>query len=61
MEAESRKRPHVDEGDPVQTKKRVLASANGSPHVNGIAETEEPSDGNNLEVMIALRKFWNTF
>ena len=49
---ESRKRPHTEEGDePVQTKKRLVSGANGSPHVNGVVtEVDEPTDGDNLEV-----------
>lgn len=49
---ESRKRQHIDDGEPLLAKKRVLTSPDGSPHVNGvIAEPDEPTDGDNLEVL----------
>jgi hypothetical protein len=56
MEAESRKRAHVGDDDLVQKKKRVLSSANGSPHVNGVAEKEEPTDTDDLEVKNGFRE-----
>jgi hypothetical protein len=50
METESRKRPHVDEDEGLQTKKRALVSPNGSPRVNGITEADEPTDTDHVEV-----------
>ncbi|KAH9485124.1 E3 ubiquitin-protein ligase BRE1 [Psilocybe cubensis] len=47
---ESRKRPLVDEEDPIVTKKRILTGANGSPLVNGAPEQEENSFGEKLEL-----------
>lgn len=38
---ESRKRLHTDDDEPTTHKKRILASPNGEPHVNGAAEEEE--------------------
>jgi hypothetical protein len=50
---ESRKRPHLDDGEPLQAKKRALASPNGTPYINGVvADTEEPRDNDSLEVSI---------
>jgi E3 ubiquitin-protein ligase BRE1 len=56
---ESRKRPYAEEDDePVQTKKRLLTTVNGSPHVNGVVtEVEEPTDGDNLEVTNSPQAF----
>jgi E3 ubiquitin-protein ligase BRE1 len=53
MEVESRKRPHTGEEDRIQTKKRVLTTTNGSPHVNG-TEPEERMQMDNLEVKKGL-------
>ncbi|KII92834.1 hypothetical protein PLICRDRAFT_51174 [Plicaturopsis crispa FD-325 SS-3] len=48
---ESRKRPHVEDGDVLHPKKRLMTSANGSPHTNGVVtEVEEPNDASNLEL-----------
>ncbi|KAJ6500129.1 BRE1 E3 ubiquitin ligase-domain-containing protein [Mycena vitilis] len=48
---ESRKRPHAQEPDVSVAKKRILASTNGTPYVNGaVHEAEEPSDPDNLEM-----------
>ncbi|KAJ7446245.1 BRE1 E3 ubiquitin ligase-domain-containing protein [Mycena galericulata] len=48
---ESKKRPHAQEADVSVSKKRILASANGAPYVNGsVPESEEPSDPDNLEM-----------
>jgi hypothetical protein len=49
---ESRKRPHVEEETTITAKKRVLSDTNGSPHVNGVLDQEEPAEGDNLEVLI---------
>ncbi|KAF8628901.1 hypothetical protein AX15_003682 [Amanita polypyramis BW_CC] len=47
---ESRKRAHSHEDEPAATKKRIVAAANGSPHVNGTSvEPEELDLGRNLE------------
>ena len=48
---ESRKRPHVEEESTVIAKKRVLSDTNGSPHVNGVLDQEEPAEGDNIEVI----------
>lgn len=48
---ESRKRPHVEEETNVTAKKRVLSDTNGSPHVNGVVDQQEPAEGDNLEVI----------
>jgi hypothetical protein len=48
---ESRKRPHVEEETTVTAKKRVLSDTNGSPHVNGVLDQEEPGEGDNIEVL----------
>jgi hypothetical protein len=48
---EPRKRPHVEEENTVSAKKRVLSDTNGSPHVNGVLDQEEPAEGDNIEVM----------
>lgn len=48
---ESRKRPHTDDDDVSQVKKRVFTGVNGSPEVNGVrADSAEPSDNDQLEV-----------
>ncbi|KAJ6625446.1 hypothetical protein B0H10DRAFT_2211777 [Mycena sp. CBHHK59/15] len=48
---ESKKRPHAQEDEASVTKKRVLASANGTPYVNGsVPEMDEPTDPDNLEM-----------
>lgn len=50
---ESRKRPHIDDGDAAVTKKRIIADAAGSPHVNGTrTDSEEPREGDSLEVRL---------
>jgi hypothetical protein len=48
---DTRKRPHVEEENSVSAKKRVLSDTNGSPHVNGVLDQEEPAEGDNIEVM----------
>jgi E3 ubiquitin-protein ligase BRE1 len=59
---ESRKRPHLDDGEPLQAKKRALASPNGTPYINGVvAETEEPTDNDSLEVSILPTSFYATY
>lgn len=57
LDMESRKRPLSNEPDAVQSKKRAIANAQGSPvHANGMASTptsnfdDEPKDQDNLEV-----------
>lgn len=48
---ESRKRPRVDDGDALHSKKRVISDSHDSPvPVNGLLEAEEPKDSDNLEV-----------
>lgn len=48
---ESRKRPRVDDGDVLHSKKRVVSDSHDSPMpVNGVSEAEEPKDGDSLEV-----------
>ncbi|KAJ7346872.1 BRE1 E3 ubiquitin ligase-domain-containing protein [Mycena albidolilacea] len=48
---ESKKRPHAPEADVSVSKKRILASPNGAPYVNGSApDQEERSDMDNLEL-----------
>ncbi|KAF8160794.1 BRE1 E3 ubiquitin ligase-domain-containing protein [Crassisporium funariophilum] len=55
----SRKRPLADEGDTLVTKKRILTGANGSPHVNGVAEHDDEGFGEKLEARhIFLRKLY---
>jgi hypothetical protein len=49
---ESRKRPLADEDDSVVTKKRILTGANGSPHVNGVAEHDDEAFGEKLEAIL---------
>ena len=49
---ESRKRPLSDEDDSVVTKKRILTGANGSPHVNGVAEHDDEAFGEKLEAIL---------
>jgi E3 ubiquitin-protein ligase BRE1 len=52
---ESRKRPLADEDDSVvAAKKRILTGANGSPHVNGVAEHDDEAFGEKLEVILHL-------
>ncbi|KAF8813812.1 BRE1-domain-containing protein [Phlegmacium glaucopus] len=53
---ESRKRPLADEDDSVVTKKRILTGANGSPHVNGVAEHDDEAFGEKLEAILLFRK-----
>ncbi|KDR75197.1 hypothetical protein GALMADRAFT_69292 [Galerina marginata CBS 339.88] len=38
---DSRKRPLVDDDEPVITKKRIVTGANGGPHVNGVVEIDD--------------------
>ncbi|KAJ7902091.1 hypothetical protein B0H14DRAFT_2669873 [Mycena olivaceomarginata] len=53
---ESKKRPHAPEADVSVSKKRILASPNGAPYVNGSApDQEERSDMDNLEEAIFRR------
>jgi len=47
---DSRKRPYSDDEDSVTAKKRVLTGPNGTPHVNGNNEQEEPTENDNIEV-----------
>lgn len=47
---DSRKRPYSDDEDIVAAKKRVLTGPNGTPHVNGNNEQEEPTENDNIEV-----------
>ncbi|KDQ57820.1 hypothetical protein JAAARDRAFT_178316 [Jaapia argillacea MUCL 33604] len=49
---ESRKRPLAEDTDPISTKKRAVASIDGSPaHVNGtITDEDEPKDNAHLEL-----------
>ena len=49
---ESRKRPLTDEDDSVVAKKRILTGANGSPHVNGVAEHDDEAFGEKLEAIL---------
>ena len=49
---ESRKRPLADEDNSVVTKKRILTGANGSPHVNGVAEHDDEAFGEKLEAIL---------
>ena len=52
---ESRKRPRVDDGDVLHSKKRVASDSRDSPvPVNGVSEVEEPKDGDSLEVHIHI-------
>lgn len=48
---DSRKRPLADDDESAVTKKRILTGANGSPHVNGIADIDEEAFGEKLEVI----------
>lgn len=59
LEMESRKRPLADESDVVQSKKRAVANAQGSPvHANGTASTptsnpdDEPKDQDHVEASL---------
>ncbi|OBZ67158.1 E3 ubiquitin-protein ligase BRE1 [Grifola frondosa] len=49
---ESRKRPHAEDIEHTQSKKRALSDEHGSPsHLNGSAShPDEPNDGDNLEM-----------
>lgn len=51
MYPESRKRPHADDDDTTANKKRVLISANGSPHPNGVNDEQDELTLDNLEVL----------
>jgi hypothetical protein len=42
----------ADEDDSVVTKKRILTGANGSPHVNGVAEHDDEAFGEKLEAIL---------
>ncbi|KAF8904461.1 hypothetical protein CPB84DRAFT_1845408 [Gymnopilus junonius] len=46
---DSRKRPLVDDGESIVTKKRIITGVNGSPHVNGNAEIDEEAFSDKLE------------
>ncbi|KAI6000700.1 hypothetical protein EDD15DRAFT_1782041 [Pisolithus albus] len=48
---ESKKRPHSDDGDAFQVKKRVVTGLSGSPEVNGVrADSAEPTENDQLEL-----------
>ena len=48
----------ADEDDSVVTKKRILTGANGSPHVNGVAEHDDEAFGEKLEaILLSIDRF----
>ncbi|EKM54415.1 uncharacterized protein PHACADRAFT_258246 [Phanerochaete carnosa HHB-10118-sp] len=47
---ESRKRPRAEDGDVVQAKKRALSVGQDSPVATVNGDTDEPKDGDNLEM-----------
>lgn len=53
----------ADEDDSVVTKKRILTGANGSPHVNGVAEHDDEAFGEKLEAILLskLTDLTNTY
>ena len=53
---ESRKRPHMDDGDvSVAAKKRVLTGSNGTPHVNSTTDQTEDEQIFNAELEVSVR------
>ncbi len=48
---ESKKRPHDEDDADTSVKKRIVSDDHGSPRVNGVvSDSNEPTDGDNLEV-----------
>lgn len=54
---ESKKRPHAEDAEQSQPKKRAVSDVRYSPsHINGgMSQDDEPKDDNNLEVQLPLK------